>query len=176
MEAALECALDSKNRYTVPPAQSSRYLCRRRPLGYITPREPRPLHCALAQPYSMQSCLPTEGVWPLQEDQLSISGAVKQQTEKVERDAVLYDIRELHAAPQTVVFFLGAWNQLTGYQYKAHKALESSAMRSWTLQKNSDESELLLAVSPYNNRNLVSIRIHANGQPTLQGITMGRHR
>ena len=36
-----------------------------------------------------------------------------------------------------------------------------------------DSPEKLLTVSPYNNRNLVSIRIYANGQPTRQGITMG---
>ena len=71
--------------------------------------------------------------------------------------------------------FVGAvaWNLLARYQHDAAKALEKGTLGSWILQKNSDESALMLTVSPYNNRNLVSIRIYANGQPTRQGITMG---
>ena len=75
--------------------------------------------------------------------------------------------------PSNVFIGFAAWNLLARYQHDAHKALEKGTLGSWTLQKNSDMSELLLTVSPYNNRNLVSIRIYANGQPTRQGVTMG---
>ena len=73
----------------------------------------------------------------------------------------------------TLFALVPAWNLLARYQYEAAKALEKDTLGSWILQKNSDESELLLTVSPYNNQNLVSVRIYANGQPTRQGVTMG---
>ena len=50
--------------------------------------------------------------------------------------------------------FVGAvaWNLLARYQHDAAKALEKGTLGSWILQKNSDESALMLTVSPYNNR------------------------
>ena len=75
--------------------------------------------------------------------------------------------------PSNVFIGIAAWTLLSRYQGDAAKALEKGVLGSWTLQKNSDESSLMLTVSPYNNRNLVSVRIYANGQPTRQGVTMG---
>ena len=68
---------------------------------------------------------------------------------------------------------IAAWGLLTRYQVEAAKALDAGVLGQWILQKNSDESTLMLTVSPYNNRNLLSVRIYANGQPTRQGVTMG---
>ena len=72
----------------------------------------------------------------------------------------------------TVFLSASAWNQLSRHQGGAQAALENGSVGSWVLQKNTDGSQLMLSVSDYNNHKVVHIRMHVDGVPTRQGVTM----